>query len=115
MQIIGRGGSRILGKGLINKFTTRRRVREGACPSRDSKGVWVSADCSFSGVWGEAPAAFLLLHLFSMKFTVIYNTYTSRDIREPEWIATRKLFILHNVMVPTALQLNSRRKAFVNL
>ena len=29
----------------------------------------------------EAPAAFLLLCLFSMKFTVISNTYTSRDIR----------------------------------
>ena len=45
-------------------------------PSRDSKGVWGSADCSFSGVWGEASAAFLLLRLFSMKFTVISNTYT---------------------------------------
>ena len=34
-----------------------------------------------SGVWGEARAAVLLLHLFSMKLTVISDTYTSRDIR----------------------------------
>ena len=27
------------------------------------------------------PAAFLLLRLFSMKFTVIFNTFPSRDIR----------------------------------
>ena len=49
-----------------------------------------------------------LLRLFSMKFTVISNTYTSRDIRllEPAWMATRKVFILHNAMVPTAQQLN---------
>ena len=33
------------------------------------------------GSGGEAPAAFLLLRLFSMKLTVISNTYTSRDIR----------------------------------
>ena len=47
----------------------------------------------------------LPLRLFSMKFTVISNTYTSRDIRgllEPAWIAARKLFILHNAIVPTA-------------
>ena len=45
-------------------------------------------------VWGFAPArrencsaAFLLLRLFSMKFTVISNTNTSRDIRitRPAW------------------------------
>ena len=53
-------------------------------PSRDSKGVWESADSPTSGVWGEALAAFLLLRLFNMKymkFTVISNTYASRDIR----------------------------------
>ena len=54
------------------------RVREGAYPSRDSKRVWGSADSSPSGVWGEAPAAFLLLRVFSMKFTVISNTNIMR-------------------------------------
>ena len=53
------------------------RVREGAYPSRDSMRVWGSADSSPCGVWGEAPAAFLLLRLFSMKFTVISNKYIS--------------------------------------
>ena len=33
------------------------------------------------GSVAEAPAAFLLLRLFNMTFTVISNTYTSRDIR----------------------------------
>ena len=79
-----KGGSRILGKGggggLINILTTGGRVREGACPSRDSKGVWGSADSSPSGVWGDAPTAFLLLRSFSMTFTVLSDTYTSRDI-----------------------------------
>ena len=28
------------GGGLINILTTGGGVREGACPSRDSKGVW---------------------------------------------------------------------------
>ena len=32
-------------------------------------------------VGSGAPAAFLLLRSFSMKFTVISNTYTSRDIQ----------------------------------
>ena len=50
-------------------------------PLVTARGFWGSADSSPSGVWGEAPAAFLLLRLFSMKFTVISNTYTSRDIR----------------------------------
>ena len=63
--------------GLINIFT----AGGGYASSRDSKRVWGSADSSPSWVWGEAPAAFLLLRLFSMKFTVISNTYTSRDIR----------------------------------
>ena len=63
-----RGGSRILGKGGSDKYIYNwGRVREGAC----SKRVWGSADSSPSGVWGETPAAFLLLSLFSMKFTVI--------------------------------------------
>ena len=74
-----RGGSRILGKGgLINIFTTGGGYGRGRAPSRDSKGIWRSADSSPSRVWGEAPAAFLLLHLFSMKFTVISNTNIMR-------------------------------------
>ena len=60
-----RGGSRILGKGGSGKYI--HYWGEGACPSRDSKGVW--------------GAAFLLLPLFSMKFTAISNTYRSRDSR----------------------------------
>ena len=48
-------------------------------PPVTARGFWGSADSSPIEVWGEAPAAFLLL--FSMKFTVISNTYTSRDIR----------------------------------
>ena len=50
-------------------------------PPVTARGFGGSADSSPSWVWGEAPAAFLLLRLFSMKFTVISNTYTSRDIR----------------------------------
>ena len=42
--------------------------------SRDSKGVWGSADSSPSGVWGKAPAAFC----FCVKFTVISNTNIMR-------------------------------------
>ena len=81
-------------------------------PPVTARGFWGSADSSPSGVWGEAPAAFLLLRFFSMKFTVISNTYTDihhaiSGLLEPAWIATRKLFILHNAMVPTAQQLNS--------
>ena len=72
IQEFGKGGR-------INIFTTGGGYGRGRAPSRDSKGVWGSADSSPSGVW--APAAFLLLCLFSMKFTVISNTYTSRDIR----------------------------------
>ena len=74
-----RGGSGFWERGsLIHILTNGGR---GRAPSRDSKRVWGSADSSPSGVWGFAPAAFLLLRLFSMKFTVISNTYTSRDIR----------------------------------
>ena len=64
--------------GLINIFTTGGGYGRGRAPSRDSKRVWGSADSSPSGVWGFAPAAFLLLRLFSMKFTVISNTFPSR-------------------------------------
>ena len=45
----GRGGSTILGKGgLINIFTTGGGggYGRGRAPSRDSKGVWGSADSS---------------------------------------------------------------------
>ena len=80
-------------------------------PPVTARGFWGSADSSPSGVWGFAPAAFLLLRLFSMKFTVISNTYSLHHaisgLLEPAWIATRKLFLLHNAMVPTAQQLNS--------
>ena len=99
-----------LGKGgliNINIFTTGGvgggggRGRGVPPPDRDSRRVWRSADSSHSGVWGEAPAAFLLLRLFSMKFTVISNTFPSRDIRITRACMDRKLFILHNAMVPT--------------
>ena len=80
-------------------------------PPVTARGFWGSADSSPSGVWGFAPAAFLLLRLFSMKFTVISNTYSLHHaisgLLEHAWIATRKLFLLHNAMVPTAQQLNS--------
>ena len=52
-------------------------------------------------------SAFLLLRLFSMKFTVISIRHAISGLLEPAWIATRKHFILHNAMVPTAQQLNS--------
>ena len=51
------------------------------------------------------PAAFLLMRLFNMKFSDIHHAISG--LLEPTWIATRKLFILHNAMVPTAQQLNS--------
>ena len=98
-----RGGSRILGKGGSDKYIHNwGRVREGACPSRDSKGVW-----------GEAPAAFLLLRLFSMKLTVISintYTYTSRDIRITRACMDSDEKTVHSsqcYIVPTAQQLNS--------
>ena len=51
-------------------------------PPVTARGFWGSAESSPSGVWGFAPAAFLLLRLFSMKFTVISNNmYTSRDVQ----------------------------------
>ena len=77
-----RGGSRIMEKGGSDKYIHNwGGYGRGRAPSRDSKRVWGSADSSPSGVWGFAPAAFLLLRLFSMKFTVISNTFPSRDIR----------------------------------
>ena len=77
----------------------------GRAPPVTARGVWGSADSSPSGVWGFAPAAFLLLCL-CMKFTIHIHHVIS-GLLEPAWIATRKLFILHNAMVPTAQQLNS--------
>ena len=68
--------------GLINIFTAGEGTGGGVPPPVTARGFWGSADSSPSGVWGEAPATFLLLRLFNMKFTVIsINTYTSRDIR----------------------------------
>ena len=75
IQDFGKGG------GLINIFKTGGGYGKGAPPPVTARGFRGSADSSPSGVWGEAPAAFLLLRLFSMKFTVLSNTYTSRDIR----------------------------------
>ena len=87
--------------GLINIFTTGGGEGRGSVPSRDSKGVW-----------GEAPAAFLLLRLFSMKLTVISNTYTctSRDIRITRVCMDSDEKTVHSsqcYIVPTAQQLNS--------
>ena len=81
VQYSSRGGSRILGKGgLQNIFTTGEGTGGGVPPPVTARGFWGSADSSPSGVWGEAPAAFLLLRLFSMKFTVISNACITRSI-----------------------------------
>ena len=57
--INNRGGSRIWGKGGSDKYIHNwGKVREGACPSRDGKRVWGSADSSPNGVWGEVPSRF---------------------------------------------------------
>ena len=84
--------------GLINIFTTG----EGRAPSRDSNGVWGSADSS-------PPQP--LLRLFSMKLTVISNTYTctSRDIRITRACIDSDEKTVHSsqcYIVPTAQQLN---------
>ena len=51
-------------------------------PPVTARGFWGSADSSLSPRSRAKPQPlFLLLRLFSMKFTVISNTYTSRDIR----------------------------------
>ena len=51
---------------------------------------------------GSGGAAFLLLRLFSMKLTVIsihiHVHHAISGLLEPAWIATRKLFILHNAI-----------------
>ena len=74
-----RGGSRILGKGGSDKYIHNLGRH---APSRDRKWVGGNADSPTSGVWGKVPAAFLFcMCLFTMKFTVISNTHTSRDIR----------------------------------
>ena len=95
IQDIGKGG----GGGLINIFTTGGGYGRGSAPFRE---VWGSADSSPSGVWSKAPAAFLLLRLFSMKLTVIsihiHVHHAISGLLEPAWIATRKLFILHNAI-----------------
>ena len=84
---LGRGGSRILGKGGSAKYIHNlgEGTGGGVPPPVTARGFWGSADSSPSGVWGEAPAAFLLLRLFSMKFTVISNTYTSLFTRYPDY------------------------------
>ena len=93
IQDFGKGG------GLINIFTTGGGYGRGSAPSRDSKGVWGSADSSPSGV---CFFAFLLLRLFSMKLTVIsihiHVHHAISGLLEPAWIATRKLFIFHNAI-----------------
>ena len=73
---ICRGGSRILGKGGSDKYIHNwgEGTGGGVPPPVTARGFWGSVDSSPSGVWGEAPAAFLLMRLFSMKFTVISNT-----------------------------------------
>ena len=76
-----RGRSRNLGKGGSDKYIHNwGRVWEGACPSSDSKG-----DSSPSGVWGQ------------------YIHHEISGLLEPAWIATRKQFILHKAIVPTAI------------
>ena len=86
---------------LINIFTTGG----GPVTARASRGALIAPS-----VWSGAKPQplFLLLRLFSMKFTVI-SKHTSCDIRITRacMMATRKLFILHNAIVPTAQQLNS--------
>ena len=80
--MVGRGGYRIWGKGGSDKYIHNwgEGTGGGVPPPVTARGFGGSADSSPSGVWGEAPAAFLLLRLFS---TVISNTYmyTSCDIR----------------------------------
>ena len=54
----------------------------------------------------------LLLHLFIMKIVLIHSDiqyihHAISGLLEAAWIATIKLFILHNATVLTAQQLNS--------
>ena len=94
-----RGGSRILGKGGSNKYIHNwGRVREGEVPppvtAKGSGGALIAPPA--------APAAFLLLRFFSMKLTVIsihiHVHHAISGLLQPAWIATRKLFILHNTI-----------------
>ena len=63
-------------------------------PPVTARGFWGSADSSHSGVWGFAPAAFLLLRLFSMKFTV-----KSREERRPCFLVSRVLLqVVNNLL-----------------
>ena len=55
IQDFGKGGGG--GGGLINIFTTGGGYGRGRAPSRDSKGVWGSADSSPSGL-GRSPSRF---------------------------------------------------------
>ena len=99
------GADRDFRGGSNNYIHKRGRVREGACPSRNSKGVWGSADSSPSGSWFFAPAAFLHLRLFSMKINILLivispqnnliliTTYTNgitiiskHNIRKKNWL-----------------------------
>ena len=89
--------------GLINIFTTGEGTGGGVPPPVTAKGVW-----SF------APAAFLLLHLFSMKLTVIsIHAYTCTSVMRI-WITgacmdsdEKTLHSSQCYIVPTAQQLNS--------
>ena len=78
-------------------------------PPVTARGYWGSADSSPSGVWGEAQATFWLWRLFSMKFTVISNTYTSRDLRITRACIDSDEKTLHSSQCygSTAQQLNS--------
>ena len=81
-----------MGKGGSDKYIHNwGEEREGACLSCDSKGVWGSADSSSSGVWCKTPAAFLLLRLFSMKFTVI--SYTVGDAKKVTFRLTKTIVV----------------------
>ena len=51
------GGSKIFEKGGSDKHIHNWGRH---APSRDSNGVWGSADSPTTGIWGFAPAAFLL-------------------------------------------------------
>ena len=55
-------------------------VYPGANPGFWERGGLINIFTTGGG-YGMGRAAFLLLRLFSMKFTVIFNTFPSRDIR----------------------------------
>ena len=68
--------------------------------ARGSGGALILSD---SGVWGEAPAAFCFC-VYLAYSDIQYKHHAISGLLEPAlaWIATRKLFIFHNAMVPTA-------------